>query len=52
MYQKEIRIKDWDFDDYGEGRIILDWIPVELWDGVIPAYRFFYKIEERFIEKN
>lgn len=48
LYRKEILIKDWDYDDWTSGQIILDWTPEEEWDGQIPKYRFTYKIFERF----
>lgn len=50
LYKKQIMIKDWDYDDHSQGKIILDWTDEEKWDGKIPTFRYEYAIFERFVE--
>lgn len=51
LYRKEIMVKDWDFDDFTSGRVILDWTREEDFKGIENLqYRFRYEIFERYIE--
>ena len=51
MYRKEIMVKDWDYDDYSNGRVVLDWTREEDYKGESSfQYRFRYKEYERYIE--
>lgn len=51
LYRKEIMVKDWDYDDFSCGRVILDWTREEDFKGIESLhYRFSYAIYERYIE--
>ena len=51
MYRKEIMVKDWDYEDYSNGRVVLDWTREEDYKGESSfQYRFRYKEYERYIE--
>lgn len=51
LYRKEIMVKDWGYDDYSSGRVILDWTREEDFKGIKSLhYRYEYKILERYIE--
>ena len=51
MYRKEIMVKDWDYDDYSNGRVVLNWTREEDYKGEGSfQYRFRYKEYERYIE--
>ena len=51
LYRKEIMVKDWDYDDYSSGRVILNWTREEDFKGIKSLhYRYSYTIFERYIE--
>ena len=51
LYRRQISIRSFPFDCCsGEGKVILDWINEDDWDGVIPPYEYEYCIYERFIK--
>ena len=50
LYYKQISIRSFGYDDFSSGKIILDWIDEDDWDGVIPHYEHEYRIYERFIK--
>ena len=50
LYYRQIQIRSFEFDDFSEGKVILDWINEDDWDGVIPTYAYRYCIFERFIK--
>ncbi len=51
LYRKEIMVKDWDYDDFTSGKVILDWTREEDFKGIENLhYRYEYKIFERYIE--
>lgn len=51
LYRKEIMVKDWGYDDFSSGKVILDWTREEDFKGIESLhYRFTYKIFERYIE--
>ncbi len=44
-------VKDWDYNDYSSGRIVLDWTREENYKGKDSfQYRYEYKEYERYIE--
>ena len=50
LYYKQIQIRSYSYDDFTSGKIILDWINEDDWDGTIPHYEYDYRIFERFIK--
>ena len=50
LYYRQIQICSFGYDDFSEGKIILDWTNEDEWDGVIPPYEYEYRISERFIK--
>jgi hypothetical protein len=50
LYYKQIQIRSYGYDDFSEGKIILDWINEDEWDGVVPTYEYEYRIFNRFIK--
>lgn len=51
LYRKEVMVKDWDYDDFSSGRVILDWTREENFKGIESLnYRYRYAVYARYIE--